>query len=58
MRTIKLTSLINEVHNKLVILWLERIPQYATLDEVEEQERIMAEEIIDLVLCRAVGMNE
>lgn len=44
-------ELINQVHNKLVLLWGERIPRLATLDEAEEQERIMAEEIIRLVLA-------
>jgi len=48
-------ELIGEVCNKLVLLWAERIPQLATLDEVEEQERIMAEEIVDLVLNRGGG---
>jgi len=43
-------ELIDKVHNKLVILWAERIPQLATLDEAEKQERIMAKEIIELVL--------
>lgn len=43
-------ELIDKIHNKLVILWAERIPQLATLDEAEKQERIMAKEIIELVL--------
>ena len=51
-------ELIGQVHNKLVLLWAERIPRLATLDEAENQERIMAKEIVDLVLAYRGGGDE
>jgi len=42
-------KLVAKIADEIARLWLERIPQLATLDEVEEQERILARELITLV---------